>query len=106
MNTRLDYIKIIFANIDLRYRSKIADEVEEYFKEQQQTDVYHVEARPEDLERALDVLEDELKKAAKVLRSAKIKHKKGLISSLELEDHQNYVDELNLQIEMIKSKLP
>ena len=107
MSTRFDYIRIIFSNIDLRYRSRIADEVEEMFNtEFQEKDVYHAEPRTEDLERALQVLEEELKKAQKILKSARTKHKKGIVTSEEVEDHSNYVNELIYQIETIKSKLP
>lgn len=103
---RIDYMKIIFGDIILKFRSKISDEVEDMFNnELQQKDIYSIELGDDDLIGALRILEEELRKTNKLIKAVRRNIKTGKGSQEELEEHLNYVDDLNAQIENIKNKL-
>ena len=95
---KLSYMKAIFKNIVLIIRRKRITK-----------SVFNINDtlidNTEGLKHALDLLENEFKKADKIYKSKVRKYKKGLITPEELEIHEFGVNELLAQIENIKSKL-
>jgi len=104
--SRIDYIKAIFSDIELKHISKISNEVEDMFNyELQQKDIYSIDLVPDDLRVALHILEEELRKVNRLIKSIKRKIKNNASSLEELQEHLLYADDLVSQIENIKNKL-
>ena len=96
-------LKEIFPNISFNIRARINEDIK--FAFENSTEGYPSMEPAEHLYFVLRSLENDLKRAKKNLSKAIKLHKSGEITIEELQDHEFYVWELELQIKDVSCRL-
>ena len=103
MANRVEYLKLVFNDINFTVTSNISNEINEMFKGDLVPNLSYNLQQPPNTADILRALENTLRKAKKELNQARKRYRHGTIGVEEVQDHEFYISEIRAEIENIRS---